>query len=154
MRARLNAVQVPISPADRERFCDPAESIERIIECWLCTVGQGTPSLGLGRDYGGGGSGGGDSGWHSGGHGHGPGGLVHPGIGSIGWPLFSLQPSLNDAAFLRALVPFDEDPRANPPGAYWRFELQFALRFVRAGGRKVTLPYPTARPMLVASSST
>ncbi len=58
----------------------------------------------------------------------------------ISWPLYSNQPSLNDAAFCKSLGAFSEDPQLNPRhGEYWRFEFDFGVRFVRAGGRKATL---------------
>ena len=52
------------------------------------------------------------------------------------WPLYSNQPSFNDAAFMRRLR-FDESPPRS--GAYWKFEFDFGLQFVRAGGRKASL---------------
>ena len=72
------------------------------------------------------------------------------------WPLYSNQPGLNDANFLRKLLPFDESAECNMRGAYWKFEFEFGLRFVRAGGRKATLGglrHQLARPIPCASSS-
>ena len=73
--------------------------------------------------------------------------------GSIMWPLFSLQPSLNDADFLKSLLPFREELDYNPSHAYWLFEFEYGLRYVAAGGRKATMPGPCARQLAVASSS-
>ena len=69
------------------------------------------------------------------------------------WPLFSLQPSLLDADFVkRELVPFDE--RARLPEAHWLWELEAAIRFVRAGGIKASLSTgPFAVQIPVPSSS-
>ena len=69
------------------------------------------------------------------------------------WPLYSNQPSLNDAAFLLALLPFSEAPGYNEKGMYWLFEFEYALRFVRKGGRKATMPGACALQIAVASSS-
>ena len=69
------------------------------------------------------------------------------------WPLYSNQPSLNDARFLLALLPFEEAPAYNAPRQYWLFEFEYALRFVRAGGRKATMPGHCARQLPVKSSS-
>ena len=110
------------------------------------------------------------------------------------WPMYSNQPSLNDAGFMKALLPFDERPEYNRDGAYWyapqlsgalpgrkwwspapqhargRFDLltatcsrhrrrrmwefEFGLKFVRADGRKATLPGPgLARQVATSSSS-
>ena len=55
------------------------------------------------------------------------------------WPLWSNQPSLNDAAFLRALLPFREEAEFARPGWHGLFEFEFGVRFIRAGGRKATL---------------
>ena len=72
------------------------------------------------------------------------------------WPLYSNQPSLNDAAFMRTLLPFNEDPSFSPPHRYWTFEFDFGVRFIRAGGRKATLLCPpggAARRIDCSSSS-
>ena len=71
------------------------------------------------------------------------------------WPLFSLQPSLLDTAFVRSHVaPFSEDPRLNPSHAYWMFEMEAALKFVKFGGAKASIDSSyVARPINVASSS-
>ena len=53
------------------------------------------------------------------------------------WPLYSNQPSLNDSEFMRKLS-FEEDAPLQS-GAYWTFEFDFGVQFVRAGGRKATL---------------
>ena len=41
----------------------------------------------------------------------------------------------------------------NAQGMYWLFEFDYALRFVRKGGRKATMPGPCAHQIPVASSS-
>lgn len=72
------------------------------------------------------------------------------------WPLYSNQPSLNDAHFLRALLPFNESADHCPPRRYWKWEFEFGVRFVRAGGRKASLVCPpggAARPIDCSSSS-
>lgn len=75
--------------------------------------------------------------------------------GSWPWPLFSLQPSLLDTEFMRSHVhPFSTKPHMNPPNAYWLFEMEAALRFVRGGGRKASIHSSyVARPIAVRSSS-
>ena len=81
---------------------------------------------------------------------------LHPGPRPLLWPLYSNQPGLSDAAFLRSLLPFEEGAAFNPQGAYWKFEFAFGMRFVCAGGRKATLDGPAgslARPIDCASSS-
>lgn len=69
------------------------------------------------------------------------------------WPLFSLQPSLLDANFVKTYVsPFAETTIT--PEAYWLWELQAAICFVRAGGTKASLSSPPfATQITVASSS-
>jgi len=81
--------------------------------------------------------------------------LLDRGVEPLMWPLYSNQPSLNDAAFLRGLLPFSEDPSLNRADhEYWRFEFEFALRFVKAGGRKATLTEGhTARQVQAKTSS-
>ena len=70
------------------------------------------------------------------------------------WPLYSNQPSLNDTDFLRPLLPFSEAPSLNRADhEYWRFEFEFALRFVRAGGRKATLTGSQLARQLEAQTS-
>ena len=71
------------------------------------------------------------------------------------WPLFSLQPSLLDTDFMKNHVyPFSEDPRLNPAHAYWMFEMEAALKFVKFGGTKASIDSGyVARPLAVASSS-
>jgi len=61
---------------------------------------------------------------------------------AVAWPLFSLRPSVNRAAFCREVGPFDEDPR------YWpvRFEWDYAARwFARGGTKAVLLPHAAER---------
>lgn len=69
------------------------------------------------------------------------------------WPLFSLQPSLLDADFVKTYVsPFAESTITQD--AYWLWELQAAICFVRAGGTKASLSTPPfATQITVASSS-
>ena len=56
------------------------------------------------------------------------------------WPLFSLQPCLLDAAFVRAhMYPFAESAAMNESDAYWLWELEAALRFVKHGGTKASV---------------
>ncbi|KAJ8612262.1 hypothetical protein CTAYLR_002913 [Chrysophaeum taylorii] len=71
------------------------------------------------------------------------------------WPLFSLQPSLLDADFIkRHVAPFAEGINMNDPSAYWLWELDAAIRFVRAGGTKASLSKgPLATQIHVRSSS-
>ena len=86
------------------------------------------------------------------------------------WPLYSNQPSLNDADFIRALPPFPQRVSApplapaacpfreghdyTPSGRYWLFEFELGLRFVMAGGRKGSLMGSgLARQINVTSSS-
>ena len=71
------------------------------------------------------------------------------------WPLFSLQPSLLDTEFIRSYVyPFSTKPHMNPPNAYWMFELEAALKFVKFGGTKASIASTyVAQPLAVKSSS-
>jgi hypothetical protein len=53
----------------------------------------------------------------------------------IAWPLFSLRPGINRAAFCRDVGPFDEDP------SHWpvRFEWDYAVRWFERGATKAVL---------------
>ena len=52
------------------------------------------------------------------------------------------------------VAPFSEDPRLNPSHAYWMFEMEAALKFVKFGGAKASIDSSyVARPINVASSS-
>jgi hypothetical protein len=60
-----------------------------------------------------------------------------------GWPLFSLQPSLNRVSHMRNLAPYSTEPALWPV----KFEWDFARRWYVAGGTKAVLPDgPVIRP--------
>jgi len=63
-----------------------------------------------------------------------PGACVPP------WPLFSLQPSLLDAAYVREhMYPFARGAHMNDQDAYWLWELEAALDFVKHGATKASI---------------
>jgi len=55
------------------------------------------------------------------------------------WPLFSLNPSLNDTSFFKTLLPFDTDPVKNSKPVAYRFEMEFACKFLLKGGTKASM---------------
>ena len=56
------------------------------------------------------------------------------------WPLFSLQPSLLDADYVRThMYPFAERAHMNDQDAYWLWELEAALKFVKHGATKASI---------------
>jgi hypothetical protein len=57
----------------------------------------------------------------------------------ISWPLYSLQPALNDVQFLKSLPHYSTDPSKNMKPFYYQFELEFASGFLLAGGKKASL---------------
>jgi len=60
-----------------------------------------------------------------------------------GWPLFSLQPSLNRVSHIRGLGNFSTDPALWPV----KFEWDYGRRWIQAGGTKAVLPDgPVIRP--------
>jgi hypothetical protein len=61
---------------------------------------------------------------------------------AMAWPLFSLRPGINRAAFCCDVGPFSEDPRHWPIG----FEWEYAARWLDQGGTKgVLLPHVARR---------
>lgn len=61
----------------------------------------------------------------------------------MGWPLFSLQPSINRVSHIRPLGGFSTDPALWPV----KFEWEFARRWFLTGGTKAVLPDgPVIRP--------
>ena len=75
--------------------------------------------------------------------------------GDAAWPLFSLQPALNRADYIKALGRFTTDWRANMQPRYFVWELEFATRFVAGGAQKAVLgqPHATEREGTVSASA-
>jgi len=66
--------------------------------------------------------------------------LAHSHGMGVAWPLFSLRPGINRAAFCREVGPFDEDPRHWPV----RFEWEYAVRWFLRGATKAVLIPPAS----------